>query len=408
MITYEEAKKLIEKAAKSLPVQEILLEDSLGCVVAEDIISPISLPSFDNSAMDGYAFKSSDTVKARPGKPVYLRIVCTIKAGQPNTGTGIPAPGAASGMTAYKIMTGALMPKGADTVIPQEIALAKNGFLVFNNFFGRGRNVRYEGEELKKGQQVLAKGAAINPGTIGFLASLGKSRVRVFGKPRVSLVATGSELVEPGRPLSPGKIYDSNSFMIAAALSKMAIQPALVKTVPDKPKVLRGVIAGALQKSDILILMGGVSTGDYDYVKPLLQELGVSEIFWKVSQKPGKPVYFGKKNSTLVFGLPGNPASVFVCFYEYVYPALRRMMGFANSGLPSAMLPLQNRVRADQSKLLFLKGKVAVTKKGRRVIPLPHQGSHMLSSLCDTDGFILIPPRKTVFQTGERVPVHLL
>ena len=243
---------------------------------------------------------------------------------------------------------------------------------------------------------------------MGFLASLGKSRVRVFGKPRVSLVATGSELVKPGRSLSPGKIYDSNSFMIAAALSKMAIQPALVKTVPDKPKVLRGVIVGALRRSDVLILMGGVSTGEYDYVKAILRELGVRQIFWKVSQKPGKPIFFGKKGRTLVFGLPGNPASVFTCFYEYVYPALRRMMGFVNSDLPSAMLPLQSRVKADQTKLLFLKGKVAVTKKGRRVIPLPHQGSHMLSSLCDTDSFILISPQKNVFETGERVPVHLL
>ena len=240
MISFEQAKELIEKHTKPLLAEKVFLKDALGSVIAQDIRSPLPLPSFNNSAMDGFAFRSADTARATLERPVYLKINKTVKAGDSCRMT------LKSG-EAFRIMTGAMIPRRANTVIPKEAATVRGALLTFFNPFGRGKNVRYQGEELKKGRKVLLKNAVINPGAIGFLASLGKDRIKVFGKPSVSLIATGNELVKPGRRLLHGKIYDSNSWMVSSCLEKMGLCPLFVKTLPDKPSRLRRTIGPPLR-----------------------------------------------------------------------------------------------------------------------------------------------------------------
>lgn len=401
MITFEEAQRLIQDNVPPPREESLSLFEALGCVVAEDILSLLSLPVFDNSAMDGFVLRSKSVENASAEIPVLLKICGAIKAGD----AGSPEVGAGE---AYRIMTGARVPFGGGTVIPVEKAIVQGNFLCVTQPWPRGKNIRYKGEELKEGDIAVPKNSVVNPGTVGFLSGLGKKDVKVFKKPRLSIIATGSELVPPGRPLGPGKIYDSNSSMIYAAALEMGLSPVLVRRLDDNPNRIRRVVNHALKESEIVILMGGVSVGDTDHVKKLLAEAGVQTVFWKVSQKPGKPMYFGKKGDRLVFGLPGNPASVFTCFYEYVYPAIRRFMGFQNPYLPSGLFPLRESVKADPEKATFLKARIDLSNGPPEVLPLGHQASHMISSLCQANAILVVPPSDKVFEKGDKGLVHAL
>ena len=400
MISFEEAQKLIaDNSPQSQEKNSVLLE-ALGCVNSRDIHSPLALPFYNNSAMDGFAFRSGDTLNATTEKPIRLKIKGTVKAGDTATDS-------LEKNEAYKIMTGAVIPDGADTVLAQENATILKDTLLLNKPVPQGQHIRLKGEEIKEGELVLRKGSVINPGSIGFLAMMGMKNITVYEKPRISLIATGSELVAPGVLLRPGKIYDSNTSMIQAALDNMRIRPTFVRRTDDDFKTIKKIINFSLKASDILILTGGVSTGDYDHVKTLLAETGVKTIFWKVSQKPGKPLYFGKKGSTLVFGLPGNPAAVFTCFYEYVYPAIRRFMGFQEPFLDCESLPAAESISSDPEKSLFLKAKTTLVNGKSTVQTLMRQSSHMISSLHETNAILLVPPQKPV-EKGEKALVHFL
>lgn len=401
MITVERAQELIERNTEPLGKENVALSKALGCVIAEDVRAPFDLPLFTNSAMDGFALNFRDTKTASSGKPVVLKVKGTIQAGDSSK------PALDRG-EACRIMTGAPLPRGADTVLVKEEASVENHRLILRKPLGSGKHIRHRGEEVRKGDRVLREGSVMDPGTMSFLASLGKSEVKIYRKPKVSLIATGSELVPPGQPLKHGQIYDSNSVMIRAALHEMGIEAGSVRMVSDRRKALQKVLRSALSGADVVIITGGVSVGDYDYVKSVLTGFGIHSIFWKVSQKPGKPIYFGKKGSQLVFGLPGNPASVFTCFYEYVFPALRRLSGFKHPYLERKIFRLWSHVKPDPKKLLFLKGKMSFGRKDGSVVALRHQGSHMISSLCDTDCFILIPPGRGMVRKGEKVSVDLL
>ncbi len=397
MISVEEARKLIEDSCSVLPKEEVLIAASLGCVTAEDIFSPISLPPFRNAAMDGFVLSSGRTLKASAGHPVFFKIRGEIKAGGAVSGPLKP-------FKTKRIMTGAPVPAGADTVLEKEKAVLKDGNLVIEEPLSPGRHIRHAGEELKKGELALGARTLMNPGTIGFLAAMGIARVPVFKKPKVSLMATGSELVCAGIPLREGKIYDSNSVMLEAALWDMRLRPILVRRVRDKPALMRTLLNYALLESDVVILTGGVSVGEHDHVKPLLADAGVETIFWKVKQKPGKPLYFGRKGRKLVFGLPGNPASVFTCFYEYVYPALRLLMGHRNPYLAQQVTNLKAIVKPDPKMNLFMKGRI---DKGSAV-PLQRQQSHMLSSLSETNAFLVIPGSLDTLKDGDAILAHTL
>jgi molybdopterin molybdotransferase len=304
-------------------------------------------------------------------------------------------------------MTGAGIPREGDTVVAIENTTIQDNHLVVSAPVSKGQNIRFGGEEIKRNERVLPQGSVVNPGTIGFLATMGMKKITVYKKPRIALIATGSELVSPGVPLSPGKIYDSNTFMILAALEDMRIRPVFVRRLSDKPTAMRTVIDFALGASDIVILMGGVSAGDHDHVKDILGQAGVKTRFWKVSQKPGKPLYFGTKKNCMIFGLPGNPAAVFTCFYEYVYPAIRRSMGHRNPYLSSEKLQLKEPLRPDPEKYLFIKSRIE-HGADKTVFPLPRQKSHMISSLCDADSLVMVPNSDRMIKKGENVFVHFL
>jgi len=401
MITVKQAKKLIARNCPKPKVEGLSLSEALGCVLAEDIRSPLPLPNHDNSAMDGFVLRQRATVKATTENPVYLNIKGVIKAGD-----FVKRPLQMN--ESYRIMTGAAVLKGGDVVLPVEDAEVEQNQLVITKPLGKGRHIRYQGEEIQKGDKVIEKGTLLSPGVIGFLASLGKDKLKIYPKPSVAVIATGSELVAPGKKLSPGKIYDSNSILVSSLVKEMGINPSSVKRIGDNPRQLRQVIRRVLNKSEVLILTGGVSVGDYDYVKDILEEFGVKKIFWKVRQKPGKPIYFGKTKRTLVFGLPGNPASVFTCFYEYVYPALGRMRGRAELSLLEEKVNLGMEIKPDRSKVQFLKGKVSANGAGKAVESLRHQGSHMLSSLCQSNCLIVVEPGEHNLRKGESVVIHHL
>ena len=400
MITNEEAIQLIAKAIPKPAIATIKLGDALGYVLAQNIHAPLSLPVMDNSAMDGFVLRASDTLKASPTTPVYLKIRGTLKAGSPGRQKLLAGQ-------AYRIMTGASIIRGTDTVLPKEDAYLQNNSLIVRRPLSRGNHVRPKGEEVKKNDLVIKKGSVIHPGTIAVLASLGLHRIKVIQKPQVAVVATGSELVAPGKPLRPGQIYDSNSWMMASALQLMSLPIVCKKTIGDQPGKIKKAVREVLTKSDMVIFMGGVSVGDYDFVKEILENAGVRKVFWKVDQKPGKPLYFGKKNKTLVFGLPGNPASAYICFYEYIYAALRRMSGFKQVGLSRQRVKARDSVRAPKRKILFLKAKVSTNGKQTEVTPLRHQGSHMVSSLHEANSLMLVTGRQKI-KKGQPVLVDLL
>ncbi len=395
MITVKQAKQLIQKNVPQ-PLRKIVsLKEALGLVLAKDISSPFPLPLYDNSAMDGFVLNSKNTLTATKLAPIKLKLGLPIKAGDTKRRM-------LDKFSATPIMTGAVIPGGADTVLMKEYAEIKEGYLIFKAPYKNNRHIRYRGEEVEKGEVLLSKNEVIHSGTMGVLASIGKGQVPIFKAPQISLMATGTELVSPGKPLRFGKIYDSNSTMIRSALNQMGIHSVDVTRSSDRLELLNQRVKQALNQSDMLILMGGVSVGDYDFVKDVLNHLGVKTIFWKVSQKPGKPIYFGKKGKKLIFGLPGNPASVFTCFYEYVYPAIRQWMGFSKTELPKKKLSLGTEVKGDPFKTIFLKGRIVENK----VQLLSKQGSHMLSSLADAHCFIVLPPRQRVYKKNEIVEVH--
>lgn len=401
MISFEEAQQCIQANVPPPREEESFILSALNRVCARDIFSPVDLPLFDNSAMDGFLARSIDTVSATPEKPVALAVSGLIKAGDSAEGMEL------NPNKAYRIMTGAPLAAGADAVIVLEKAEVEKGILLIRKPLDKGANIRLRGEELKKGALALPKGAVIHPGTVGFLANMGLERVHVFQAPKISLIATGSELTPAGQFLAAGKIYDCNTPMLKAALEDLRLRPVFTRKLSDDPKSIKQVLAFSLKESDIVIVTGGVSIGDFDFVKPALQEAGVETLFWEVSQKPGKALFAGRAGQTLIFGLPGNPAAVFTGFYEYVYPAIRKFMGHANPFLRSDVMTPGHPLRADSAKTLFIKGKTAADG---RVFALGHQQSHKLSTLSETDCLVVIPPSasKASADMPAKVTVHSL
>lgn len=391
MIEFEEARSRIARHAPRLGAEIVRLSGALGRVLSADIRSPIDLPLMDNSAMDGFALRAGETKGARPGQTARLKLTGVIKAGDralPRLKKGC----------AVRIMTGAPLPPGADTVVALEDAVTEGADLVFRSPVRRGQHVRRRGEEIRRGRMVLRRGSRVHPGTVALLAALGVSRLRVVRRPRIAILATGSELKAPGSTLSPGQIYDSNSWMADAACRALGLRPSIRRSVPDEPARLRRALKSALARHDVVLVFGGVSVGDFDFVKDILAEQGVRRVFWKIDQKPGKPVFFGKRGRTLVFGVPGNPASAYIVFLAYVVPALRRLMGDSRPDPVRLELPCRAPLRQAKRRVEWVRARLNEAQDA--VVPLGTQGSHMVASLHDADGLILNRPgggkKKTV------------
>lgn len=391
MISVEEAKRLLfERIEKSIPV-DVGIAEASWCVLAEDVFSPIDLPSFNQSAMDGYAVAVNEKNKRE------YEVIGEIKAGDP--GSIQLQPG-----QAVRIFTGAAVPETADAIVIQENTIRVNGSVQLTTDFKTGDCIRVKGSQIKKSELALKKNSVLNPAAIGFLASLGMSKLKIFTRPAISIVVTGNEIISPGNDLQPGEVYESNSFSLAAALKQMQIIPNnILKAVDDKNE-LKNKFEKCLHDSEIVLLIGGNSVGKYDLVPVVLQEAGAETIFYKVAQKPGKPFYAGALKSKIIFALPGNPAAVLVCFYEYVYPVIRMMMGFENPGLHSLKLKILKDVVNKENRALFIRSK----KTFDGVMPLEKQDSNMLRSFAEADSIIYIPNEKDNIKNGEEVEVHLL
>jgi molybdopterin molybdotransferase len=392
MILVEEAKELLfGRIEKSQPI-ELSLKEAFGFVLSEEILSPIDLPLFDSSSMDGYAVARNGSSEQK-----VFEVIGEIKAGDGSTYYLKPGQ-------AIQIFTGALVPSSADGIVIQEKVELKNGSIYLSEEFRNGAFIRKKGSQIKQGELVLLKGTFLNPACIGLLASLGIETATVYTKPKVSLIVSGDEIVSQGNDLKAGEIYESNSFTLQTALQQMRINLSSINNVRDDKNELKNKIVESLHGSEMVLITGGISVGKYDFVLEVLNELNVQTLFYKVSQKPGKPFFVGTINNKWIFAMPGNPASALVCFYEYVYPAIRIMYGIENAALPTMKVKLLKDISKNEGRALFIRAK----KTDDGVLPLDGQDSAMLRSFAEANVLIYIPKDCKDIKQDELVEVHVL
>jgi len=389
LVSVSQARALI---ASSLPQIKPSLKElmhSTGLAAAEDIFSPLDIPAFDQSSMDGYAIYAED-IKGP------LAVQGVIAAGDGN-------PELLQRNHAMRIFTGAPLPAGADTIVMQEkVVVDASGITVTDTDIGIGTHVRKLGSELKKGELVLKKGTVTTAPVTGLLASLGISSISVYPRLAVCLIATGNELQMPGQPLERGQVYESNIYFLQAALKPYAENLKSALYVRDDLEAIQEALAGALRDNDMVILTGGVSVGDYDFVRKAADQLGIHCKFHKVKQKPGKPLYFGTRENKIIFGLPGNPASVVSCFYEYVLPAVRYMLHLPQEELVTAVL--KDNFKKVKGLTQFLK---AYFEEGEVEI-LEAQESYRQRSFAIANCLVALDENRLDYEKGETVMVRLL
>lgn len=392
LISVTEARELISKHIELLHPISVSLMDAAGLILSEDVYSKTDVPPFNQSSMDGYAFNYDSWEKSGE-----LTISGEVAAGS-SSNKSIDL------QNAVRIFTGAPVPEGADTVVMQEkVKVSEDRLIIEDDNLSRGMNFRAKGCEIKSGALALEKGTLLSPAAIGYLAGVGVLNVRAYPKATVSVILTGDELQKPGTALAYGQVYESNSFALNAALKQSGVTKIDFSSSEDTLEALSGVIAQALNRSDVILLTGGVSVGDYDFVVRAAKANGVEQIFHKIRQKPGKPLYFGKKGKQIVFGLPGNPASVLSCFYEYVLPALSQMSG-SLTDLKSLKVKLKTALKKPAGLTQFLKGYY----DGQSVSDLKAQESFRLSSFAKANCLIKLEEGKTEFSENEIVEIHLL
>ncbi len=402
LMDYEEAlAKCLSAVAETLSPEPVALVDSLGRVLREKVESPLAVPSFNKSTMDGYAVKSVDVEAATTEAPVVLRVVDEVPAG------GFSSKTLRSG-EAVRIMTGAAVPEGADAVIKIEKTEAVDQTRIsILDGVGENNYIIPRGRDLLPGQEVASPGLEIDPIMIGILASCGIAEIKVSRKPAIGIISTGSELVPPGQVLPEGCIYDINGYFLHGFLQKAGVSVSPPERVSDKSAELLAALERNSDK-DILLLSGGVSVGDYDIVHETLQKAGVREIFWRVRVKPGKPLFFGQKGQTLIFGLPGNPVSSATNFFLFVKPVIDKLLGKKEWGLPSGYARVLNSRILRPGRRKFLKGEIRTGAADQRVWIIPEQRSGVFSPMKEADVFIEVPEHVKLVKEGELVKVHYL
>ncbi len=407
MIDLDDARSAVLDHAEPLPTTKATLESALGCVLGLPVCTTLDLPSFDNSAVDGFGVHVDDVAGASERSPIRLELTGTVRAGEDVSRVALPRG------KAVKIMTGAVAPADVEAVIMREYCREEDARVHVQRSAKPGENIRRKGEEFQLGQQILDAGTRVTPAVVGLLATVGLTEVEVHRKPRVAVLVTGDELVKPGTPLKPGQIYESNSFALVAILREMGIADVQMLHLRDERQIITDGIRKTLNSSDVVITVGGVSVGDFDYVKQAMADLGVEQIFWKINMKPGKPNYVGvfrkeSGSSTLVFGLPGNPVSAQVSFHHLVKPAILKMIGVTNIERQGLLAELATEIRHKVGRREFLRG-VLETKQGHPVVrPVSGQGSHMQGGLAKANCLIDVPPDCPGFKKGEQVFVELL
>ena len=398
MISVDEAWGLICSAAQPLSSERRSLDSALGSVLAEDVIAPVDLPPFDNSAMDGYALKAAETQGAHAQRPVTVAVVGEVAAGSWQDAPVQPG-------TAVKIMTGAAVPPGADAVLMLEAGRLRQGAVEIREPVAPGTHIRRRGEDVRRGDVLLEMGTPLNVQRIGLLAGSGIAEVRVHRQVRVSLLATGSELVTDGRPLKPGQIYDSNRIVLRTLIEQAGGACDDLGIVPDDPTMIRAQIQSGL-RSDLFLISGGVSVGAHDHVKQVLQALGMETLFWRVNMKPGKPLLCGRLGEHWVFGLPGNPISCVVGFLVFIEPLIRRLKGEQEAQPRSTRALLTKDVSKKDERRHFMTAHIAPGTDGRlEATPTEKQGSAMMQALAQANAFVIVPEDRTSLEAGEPVDV---
>ena len=378
--------------------EQISLLKALGRILAHEIYAPHNVPNHDNSAMDGYALNADDLAASGA---TTLKIIGAAFAGTPFN--GVVAKG-----ECVRIMTGASIPQGLDTVIPQELVQADADSIQISNPPKRGANVRYAGEDLTQGQVVLPVGHLIRPADLGLIASLGQGEVTVYRQLRVSFFSTGDELTGIGQALKTGQIYDSNRYTIFGMISRLGVELQDLGAIPDDPVLLEKTLSKAANNSDVVITSGGVSVGEADYMKELLQKLG-QVLFWKIAMKPGRPLAYGKIGNAHYFGLPGNPVAVMVTFYQFVRQAMLVMMGQPNPAqIPMLKAVCTSPIRKLKGRTEFQRGILFLNEAGEwQVKTTGNQSSGVLSSMSQANCFIVLDEDVGNVDAGETVQVQL-
>ncbi len=401
-ISVDEHLALILDKIGELPAYDQPVLETLGLPIVADVISPLSLPVFDNSAMDGYAVVFRDVADATPERPVHLPVVGEIAAGQ--TTIYAMSPG-----TAVRIMTGAPIPAGCTAVVPLEATDGGVAKVLINEAPREGQHIRRAGEDVSKGDVILREGDRIDARRVGLLASVGLGRVATRPRPRVVIMSTGSELVDPGGDLARDQIFDSNSYILAAAARNAGAIAYRVQATPDDPETFVETLSDQLVRADVVVTSGGVSKGTHDVVKEALASLGTVS-FHEVAMQPGKPQGFGLvgEDSTPIFTLPGNPVSAYVSFELFVVPALRKMMGRTPLSRPLVRAQLTSSVTSVKGRRQYLRGSFEAKVGGSEVTPVGGAGSHLMNGLAQSNALIVLGEDLESAQSGTDVPVILL
>ncbi len=395
LLSIEAARAAVLEAVVALGSEPVAIDDALGRVLAEDVVAANDVPPFDNSAMDGFALAAGPAGRE-------LTIVGESRAGAP----AAKAPGEAE---AIRVSTGAALPAGTEAVVPVEQTETDDGRVRLTADVRAGQHVRSAGEDMAAGQRVLLRGASLHAAELGVAVVAGRARLECARRPRVALLITGDELRAPGEPLGPGEIHESNGTALAALAAQSGAHVVHRERVGDTREATDAAIAAALDGADVLVLSGGVSVGPHDHVKPALAANGVTERFWRVALRPGKPTWFGSKGDTLVFGLPGNPVSAMVTFLLFVRPALARLQA-ADPGARRIRAVLGEGVarsaqRDEAVRVALRDGEGGGT---RVATPTGPQGSHQLTSMLNADGLALVTAGEGTADAGTPVAVELI
>lgn len=399
MMSVEEARETILARFQPLPDESVPLASALGRVLAIDVAAVEDLPPFTNSAMDGYAVLAEDTGSASSSSPRRLVLAGEVPAGSVYAGTLRPGQ-------AIRILTGAPVPDGADAVIQQESTTSGDGWVDILDAVTPGTNMRFPGEDVRRGARLTARGTEIGPAQVALFAALGIDPVRVTRRPRVAILATGDELMPAGETLQPGKIRDSNSPYLAAAVARAGADPWVLGIARDNADELRARLREAAT-ADLVVTSGGVSVGNYDLVKQVLAEQGAVE-FWRVRMRPGKPLAFGAVDSTPLLGLPGNPVSTAVTFELFGRPAIRRMLGCADVNRPLIEVELEGDALPRIDRRSYVRARLAFRAGRLTALPTGPQGSHIITSLQGADVLLVVGEGTGAIEPGTLVPALLL
>ncbi len=399
-ITVEQARShILDNITPLSGAEKVSIRECLGRVLAEDIYSPIEVPGHNNSAMDGYALAGND-LPEEDGNIQSYQIIGTALAGMPFTDECVAGQ-------VIRIMTGAVIPAGCDTVVMQEhVEVVNTTTVTIGTGHQTGQNVRKAGEDISKGAAVLTKGRRITAADLGILASLGIGEMKITRRPRVAFFSTGDELRSVGETLRPGDIYDSNRYTLYGMLKRLDVEILDMGVVKDDSDALREAFQEASKMADVIITSGGVSVGEADYIKNILEEIGDIS-FWKVAMKPGRPLTFGKINKVQFFGLPGNPVSVMVTFYQFVQPAIHYLASGITQYPATLNATCASTLRKRPGRFEFQRGIYEYDDEGELMVSKTgHQGSGVLSSMSHANCFILLPVETSSVELGEIVQIQ--